>query len=165
MLEFQARQLDVVGLQECRVTGNKVGSSEGPYRTFYTGEEEKKVHGVGIFILESIMNGEFEVQHINAGCMWIVGELAGVKHAIITAYAPTNDDKNAVTSDNFYENLEKEVASIGEKHGAAIGITILGDFDGSDLYHTETDEILGTTGSKGIYGLPEINRSKANIIL
>jgi hypothetical protein len=62
VLEFQARQLDVVGLQECRVSGNKVGS-EGPYRTFYTGEEEKKVHGVGIFILEKIMTGEFEVQH------------------------------------------------------------------------------------------------------
>ena len=26
VLEFQARQLDVVGLQECRVSGNKVGS-------------------------------------------------------------------------------------------------------------------------------------------
>jgi hypothetical protein len=49
------------------VSGNKVGS-EGPYRTFYTGEEEKKVHGVGIFILERIMNGKFEVQHVSARC-------------------------------------------------------------------------------------------------
>ena len=61
------------------MSGNKVGS-EGPYRTFYTGEEEKKVHGgVGMFILESIMSGEFEIQHISARCMWIVGELSGVK--------------------------------------------------------------------------------------
>jgi hypothetical protein len=72
VLEFQARQLDIVGLQECRVTGNKVGS-EGPYRTFYTGEEDKKIHGVGVFILERIMKGEFEVQHVSARCMWIVG--------------------------------------------------------------------------------------------
>ena len=96
----------------------------------------------------------------------VVGELSGVnKQAIISAYAPTNDEKNAVASDNFHEKLEKELTSIRGKHGTGIGITILGDFnarvgnDGSDLYHTETDEILGTTGSKGIYGLPEVNRS------
>ena len=170
VLEFQARQLDVVGLQECRVCGNKVGS-EGPYRTFYTGEEEKKVHGVGIFILERIMNGEFEVQHVSARCMWIVGELSGVKQVIVSAYAPTNDEKNAVASDNFYEKLEKEVASIREKHGTGIGITILGDFnarvgnDGSDLYNAETDEILGTSGAKGVYGLPEINENGQRLIL
>ncbi len=170
ILEFQARQLDIVGLQECRVTGNKVGS-EGPYRTFYTGEEDKKIHGVGIFILERIMKGEFEVQHVGARCMWIVGELAGVKQAIITAYAPTNDDKNSVASNNFYEQLEKEVGNIREKHGSTVGITFLGDFnarvgnDGSDLYNAETDEILGTTSAKGVYGLPEINENGHRLIL
>jgi len=76
-----------------------------------------------------------------------------------------------VASDNFYEKIEKELASIREKHGARIGITILGDFnarvgnDGSDLYNAKTDEILGTTGSKGVFGLPEINENGHRLIL
>ncbi len=59
--------MSLVSRSANKVSGNKVGS-EGPYRTFYTGEEEKKVHGVGIFILERIMNGKFEVQHVSARC-------------------------------------------------------------------------------------------------
>ena len=76
-----------------------------------------------------------------------------------------------MASDNFYEKIEKELASIREKHGARIGITILGDFnarvgnDGSDLYNAKTDEILGTTGTKGVYGLPEINENGHRLIL
>ena len=48
ILEFQARGLGVVGLQECRVKGNMAGK-EGPYHTFYTGEKEDREHGMGIF--------------------------------------------------------------------------------------------------------------------
>ena len=76
-----------------------------------------------------------------------------------------------MASDNFYEKLEKKLASIREKHGARIGITILGDFnarvgnDGSDLYNAKTDEILGTTGTKGVYGLPVINENGHRLIL
>ena len=65
-------------LQEFRVTGNMVGC-EGPYRVFYTGEEDKKEHGVGIFLMESTTSGEFEVQqlqYVNTRCMmWIVEDL------------------------------------------------------------------------------------------
>ena len=105
----------------------------------------------------------------------VVGELSGVnKQAIISAYAPTtNDEKNAVASDNFHEKLEKELTSIRGKHGTGIGITILGDFnarvgnDGSDLYYNnaETDEILGKSGAKGVYGLPEINENGHRLIV
>ena len=49
ILEFQARELGVIGLQECRVMGNMVGK-EGPYIFFYTGEKTERDHGVGIFL-------------------------------------------------------------------------------------------------------------------
>ena len=52
---------------------------EGPYRVFYTGEEDKKEHGVGIFLMESTTSGEFEVQqlqYVNTRyMMWIVEDL------------------------------------------------------------------------------------------
>ena len=41
ILEFQARGLGVVGLQECRVKGNMAGK-EGPYHTFYTYHGRKR---------------------------------------------------------------------------------------------------------------------------
>ena len=91
ILEFQARGLGVVGLQECRVKGDMAGK-EGPYHTFYTGEKEDREHGVGIFVLENIISGEVEIRHVNARLMWIAGVIYGVHHVIVSAYAPTNDE-------------------------------------------------------------------------
>ena len=48
--------------------------------------------------------------------MWIVGNIFGVKQAVVTAYAPTNDEKNRAGSEMFYEKMSTEIKSIRDKY-------------------------------------------------
>jgi exonuclease III len=169
ILEFKARKLGVVGLQECRVKGNMVGK-EGPYHTFYTGEKDGRNHGVGIYLLNSVISGEVDVQHVSARLMWVVGVIYGVKQAVVSVYAPTNDEIERDASDGFYDSLTTEIKKIRDSYGNDIGIIILGDFnarvgnDGDELIINE-DEVLESDGVKGKYGFPEINENGNSLIL
>ena len=168
ILEFQARELGVIGLQECRVMGNMVGK-EGPYINFHTGEKTEREYGVEIFLLEHITSGEFEVRHVNARLMWVVGNIFGVKQAVVTAYAPTNDEKNRAASEVFYEIMSTEIKSIRDKYGEQIEIVILGDFnarignDGGELYASkENSEDMAVNGR---FGFPEKNENGYRLTL
>ena len=129
VIEFEERGLGIIGLQECRIPSGMDGC-EGEYRTYYSGNVDgKRQHGVGIFMHNTVTQGEFDIQPINERIMWIYGMVFGVMQAVFAVYAPTNKKDNLVEVDAFYRTLEQQVKEVRTKYGLETKIIILGDFN------------------------------------
>ncbi len=130
VLEFETRGLGIIGLQECRIPTSGMDGTEGEYRTFYSGNAEgKRQHGVGLYMHNRVISGEFEIQSVNERIIWVYGSIYGVDQAVFSVYAPTNKKDNVAEVDKFYSTLEQQVNEVRKKYGPETKIIILGNFN------------------------------------
>ncbi len=169
IMEFEARELGVVGLQECRIPSG-VDGHEGNYRTFYSGKADGgRQHGVGIYMNSSVTRGEFDIQPVNERILWVHGSIYGMDHAVFAVYAPTNKKDNGPEVDKFYNALEKRVMAVRTKYGPDTKIIILGDFNarvGTDGAENITEEcnVAGEECANGTFGFAETDDNGAELL-
>ena len=162
IMEFEARELGVVGLQECRIPSG-VDGHEGNYRTFYSGKADSgRQHGVGIYMNSSVTRGEFDIiQPVNERILWVYGSIYGMDHAVFAVYAPTNKKDNGPEVDKFYNALEKRVIAVRTKYGPDTKIIILGDFNarvGKEC------NVAGEECANGTFGFAEPDDNGAELL-
>ena len=168
-MEFEARGLGVVGLQECRIPGG-VDGQEGDYRTFYSGNADGgRQHVVGIYLHSSVTSGEFDIQPVNERILWVYGSIYGIDHAVFAVYAPTNKMDNGPEVDKFYTAMEQQDKAVRTKYGPDTKIIILGDFnarvgtDGADNRTEECNE-AGDECANGTFGFAETDDNGAELL-
>ena len=91
----------------------------------YSGEDEKKIHGVGIVVKEEHRRHIEEVVQVSSRIMWVGGKKIG---AIFSVYAPTNgvNEENDLEKERFYEILGEHIRFAKEKYKKVI---VNGDFN------------------------------------
>ncbi len=161
--------MGIIGLQECRIPSGMDGC-EGEYRTHYSGNVDgKRQHGVGIFMHNTVTQGEFDIQPINERIMWIYGMVFGVMQAVFAVYAPTNKKDNIGEVDKFYSTLEQQVKEVRTKYGVETKIIILGDFNariGTDGADNATEECNDNNEpcANGMFGFEEVDDNGAELL-
>ena len=102
--------------------------SEGNYRLFYSGnEDDKRQHGVGLYLHSTATNGDFDIDPVNERIIWVCGAIYGLQQAVFSVYAPTNKKDHAIEVDKFYSTMERQVSAVRTKYGVETKIIILGE--------------------------------------
>ena len=104
--EMSRYRWNILGLCEVRWENFGETSTEEGHKLYFSGKEEKHVHGVGFLVHKDIVNTVVGCRPISSRLIVIRLRASVFNITIIQAYAPTSDyDDDAV--EDFYDRLQE----------------------------------------------------------
>lgn len=110
-LEFQRFNLDILGISECRWTGNGEHITSTGEKLIYSGNEQHHTNGVGILLSREAANAMIEWNPISPRIITARFNSRSRKTTIIQVYAPT-EVSDVEKKREFYSMLQSTFASI-----------------------------------------------------
>ena len=104
--EMSRYRWNILGLCEVRWENFGETSTEEGHKLYFSGKEEKHVHGVGFLVHKDIVNTVMGYRPVSSRLIVIRLRASVFNITIIQAYAPTSDyDDDAV--EDFYDRLQE----------------------------------------------------------
>ena len=104
--EMSRYRWNILGLCEVRWENFGETSTEEGHKLYFSGKEEKHVHGIGFLVHKDIVNTVMGCRPVSSRLIVIRLRASVFNITIIQAYAPTSDyDDDAV--EDFYDRLQE----------------------------------------------------------
>ena len=122
--EMSRYRWNILGLCEVRWENFGETSTDEGHKLYFSGKEEKHVHGVGFLVHKDIVNTVMGYRPVSSRLIVIRLRASVFNITIIQAYAPTSDyDDDAV--EDFYDRLQ-EILDQSRKKDILV---VLGDWN------------------------------------
>ena len=107
--EMECYDLGILGISECRWTGQGRFKTSDGYTVLYSGNNKNHVHGVAIIIRKTEEKSLIEWEPISERIIRARFNSKYTKMTVIQSYAPTNE-KDQEDKEEFYDALQTEIS-------------------------------------------------------